>query len=89
MPALSYFTGALLAPIGAGLLLAIHDFDTLKRGLVTLLGAAMLIEGWLMMIAPKTLMSLAKPFTGSVPILRGYGVFALAIGAALLWLGHT
>lgn len=87
-PALSYLTGAIMAPLGAGLLLAIHDFYSVQRGLVTLLGAAMLIEGYLMMIAPRTLLSMATPFMSDVRIMRIYGVVALAIGAVLLWLGH-
>lgn len=88
-PALSYLMGAILAPLGAGLILAVHDFATLKRTLVTLLGAAMLIEGYLMMIAPRTILSIATPFASHVGIMRVYGVAALAIGAVLLGLGHS
>ncbi|MEO0785942.1 MAG: hypothetical protein AAFY10_09610 [Pseudomonadota bacterium] len=88
-PALSYLTGAIMAPIGGGLLLAVHDFDTLRRGLVTLLGGAMLLEGWLMMVVPRTLLSATKPLIGNGALMRAYGVFALAIGVALLWLGHS
>jgi len=87
-PALSYLTGAIMAPIGAGLLLAVHDFDTLQRGIVTLLGGAMLLEGWLMMVVPRTLLSAAKPLISNGTLMRAYGIFALAVGAALLWLGH-
>ena len=87
-PALSYLTGAIMAPIGAGLLLAVHDFDTLKRGIVTLLGGVMLLEGWLMMVVPRTLLSAAKPLISNGALMRAYGVFALAVGGGLLWLGH-
>lgn len=88
-PALSYLTGAILAPLGAGLILAVHDFTSLKRGLVSLLGAAMLIEGYLMMIAPRTLLSIATPFMSDVGVMRVYGVVTLAIGMVLLGLGHS
>lgn len=87
IPALSYITGAILAPLGAGILLVVHDFETLERGLVTFFGAAMLIEGGLMMIAPRTFLSLARPFIGQNALARAYGCAALAVSAGLLWLG--
>jgi len=89
MPALSYLTGAIMAPLGAGLFLYAYEFSNPKQSLVGLLGIALLIEGLLFMVAPRTILSLAKPLMGEGVPMRLFGVLALAIAGVFLWLGHT
>jgi uncharacterized protein YjeT (DUF2065 family) len=86
-PALSYLTGAILAPLGAAVLVAVHGFTTLPDGIATVVGAGMLAEGLLFMAAPKTMLSLAKPFLLSGASMRLVGFAVLVLATALLWLG--
>jgi len=87
MPAVSYVTGAILAPTGAAVLIACHGFATLEVGIATVIGAGMLLEGWLLMAAPKTLLSIARPFLMAPPQMRIMGAVVVLLGAVLTWLG--
>ena len=86
-PAVSYVTGAIMAPLGAAVLLWFHDFSSLERGIATILGAGMLIEGWMLMAMPKTLLSAAKPFLMGEGATRAMGVVVLAMAALAIWYG--
>ncbi|MEM1105654.1 MAG: hypothetical protein AAGH87_04625 [Pseudomonadota bacterium] len=88
-PGVSYLSGAILAPLGAGVLLAVHDFDTAKRGFVTVFGAVLLLKGWLIMVAPRALVSGAAAVSSQASVLRASGAVSLVLGGLLLWLGHT
>ena len=86
-PMLSYITGAILAPLGAAILLGFHDFSSFERGIVTVIGLGMLIEGWFLMALPKTFMSFARPFLISSPLTQIMGALTLVIAAAAIWYG--
>jgi hypothetical protein len=86
-PAVSYVSGAIMAPLGAAVLASFHDFSNLPRAIATIIGAGLLLEGWLLMATPKTLLSLARPFfmAETATRLMGAGVMAAAIAA--IWYG--
>ncbi len=86
-PMLSYITGAIMAPLGAAILIGFHDFSTVERGIVTVIGAGMLIEGWFLMALPKTFMSFAKPFLVANPMTQIMGAFTLVLAVAAIWFG--
>jgi hypothetical protein len=86
-PALSYMTGTVLAVAGTGLLLLFHDFATLWRGVASILGAGMLIEGLMFMAAPRALLALARPFLVNDGIARGAGLLVLVLAAVLICVG--
>lgn len=87
-PGLCYVTGALMVVMGGAILLHHLGFGDFRTGLVTLLGAALLIEGALFMSAPRSLLSLAEPFARSDALMRGLGLVSAGFAAWLLWLGH-
>ena len=86
-PMLSYITGAIMAPLGAAILVWFHDFSTIERGLVTIIGLGMLIEGWFLMALPKTFMSFAKPFLMTTPMTRIMGSITGVLAAVAIWYG--
>ena len=86
-PAISYVTGAIMAPLGAAILLWFHDFTTIPRGFVTIIGAGLLIEGWMLMAMPKTLMSVAKPFLMGDRGTRLMGLIVMVFAFAAIWYG--
>ena len=86
-PGLTYIAGAIMAPTGAAILYWFHDFSSWPSGLSTLIGAGLLIEGWLLMAAPKLLFKLAKVFMFDDSINRVLGVAVLVLGAAAIWFG--
>ena len=87
-PLLSYVAGAVMAPLGAAILLWYHDFSTAEHALVTVLGAGMLIEGWFLMALPKTFMSFAKPFLIGDPATRIMGTLTLLLAGVAIWYGY-
>jgi len=86
-PAVSYVAGALMAPLGAAVLVNFHGFADWKEGVATVIGAGLLLEGWLLMAAPKTLMSFARPFIFSPSAMRVIGAIILVAAALAIWTG--
>ncbi|MCZ4296664.1 hypothetical protein [Henriciella marina] len=87
VPFATYVTGAAMGVAGAAILLTYHDVSTFARGLATLVGGGILLEGWLMMAMPKTLMSMAKPFYRGDRLTRGIGLVVILLGILTIWYG--
>lgn len=86
-PAVCYMTGAVLAVAGASLLLLFHDFATLWRGISTILGAGMLVEGLMFMVAPGALLAIARPFLINDSVTLGAGLVVLVLAVVLISVG--
>lgn len=86
-PALSYLAGAIMAPLGATILYGFHDFETWPRTIAAILGVGLLIEGWMLMVAPNELMALARNFLFSDRIIRILGLPVLAAAIAAIAYG--
>ena len=86
-PFATYVTGAAMGVAGSAILLSYHDFSTFARGFAAIIGGGMVLEGWLMMTMPKSLMSTAKPFYRGDRLTRGMGLVVIFSGIAAIWYG--
>ena len=87
VPFATYVTGAAMGIAGTAILLSYHDFSSFARGLATIIGAGIVLEGWLMMTMPRTLMSMAKPFYRGDKLTRGMGALVILLGVITIWYG--
>lgn len=88
-PALAYVAGAIMAPLGAAVLYWFHDFESWQNGISTIIGAGLLLEGWMLMIVPELIIAMARPFMVGEKLIRVAGVPVLAAATLALWYGWT
>ena len=86
-PALVYVTGAFMFFLGAAVLAFVDDFDTVTRGITTLIAASMIVESLLMLAWPKPIFALARWMVPEDDHARGFGLVTMAFGLVIAVLG--
>ena len=84
-PAINFLTGAMVYFLGAIMLILHHDTTTVLATIVTILVALTALKGMLILLAPKTYMSVALGM-GAPALSRAWGISAAILGIIfILW----
>lgn len=86
-PALAYISGVAVFAIGAVLVTLHNHWGSWPEILVSLIGWGALAEGILMLAVRRRFFALVGMIPLGHGMLRGFGVFTLILGAALLYAG--